>query len=367
MKTFHIYKLIGLLILIPTCSFSLNNPSETTNFLQKHIKEKTIKKSFNVDSKATLKIDNSYGNLDIVTWNENRIEILVTITTKGGNEEKVQQKLDNISVDFSTSQSLVSAKTIFNKNKSSSWWSWGSNNTVNMSIHYIVKMPMTNSVELSNDYGNINLGKLEGRAVISCDYGKITTKELMADHNKLNFNYTSNCYFEYIKSGEINADYSSFTLSKSKNIKINADYTTSIIETVEDINYGCDYGSIKINRANNIYGTGDYLTVTIGDVYKNVELKADYGSIKIENMTQNAGRVSINSNYTGIRVGHDPDYHFNFDIKLEYASLKQSGFEFNKRIEKSNEKYYSGYYGSPNSRNTIHIDSDYGSVSIVKN
>ena len=363
MKTIQLFKIVTLFLLVPF----IGSATTDNNGKEKHTKEKTIKKSFNVSANATLEIDNSYGNLDIVTWNENRIEIVVTITTKGNDEEKVQRKLDDISVEFSGSNNLVSAKTIFNKSKNS-WWNWSGNSNVNMSINYVVKMPITNAVDLSNDYGNINLGKLEGRANISCDYGKITTKELMADNNRISFDYTSNCYFEYIKSGEINADYSGFTIAKAKNIHVNADYTSSIIETVEDINYVCDYGSIKINKANNIIGNGDYLTVVIGDVYKNVTLEADYGSIKIANMTENAGNVNIESDYTGIKIGHATNYNFNFDIDLEYASLNDSGdFQFNKKREESGDKYYEGYYGSSSSGNLIKIESDYGSVSFFKN
>jgi len=363
MKTIQLFKIVTLFLLIPFIGSATTN----NNGIEKHTKEKTIKKSFNVSTNATLEIDNSYGNLDIVTWNENRIDIQVIITIKGSDEDKVQRKLDDITVEFSGSNNLVSAKTIFNKSKNS-WWNWSGNNNVNMSINYVVKMPITNAVDLSNDYGNINLGKLEGRANISCDYGKITTKELMADNNRISFDYTSNCYFEYIKSGEINADYSGFTIAKAKNIHVNADYTSSIIETVEDINYVCDYGSIKINKANNIIGNGDYLTVVIGDVYKNVTLEADYGSIKIANMTENAGNVNIESDYTGIKIGHVANYNFNFDIELEYASLNNSGdFQFNKKREESGEKYYAGYYGASSAGNLIKIESDYGSVSFFKN
>ncbi|WP_417881811.1 hypothetical protein [Xanthomarina gelatinilytica] len=365
MKAIQTYSIILLLLTISFCGYAATETNGISK--EKHTKEKIIKKSFNVSANATLKIDNSYGNLDIVTWNENRIEIVVTITTKGNDEEKVQRKLDDITVDFNATNSLVSAKTIFNKTRSNSWWNWNSNNNVNMSINYVVKMPITNAVDLSNDYGNINLGKLEGRAIINCDYGKITTKELMASNNKINFDYTSNCYFEYINSAEINADYSGFTIAKAKNIHLNADYTSSILETVENINYECDYGSIKINRANNIVGNGDYLTVVIGDVYKNVTLEADYGSIKIDNMTEQAGNVNIESDYTGIKIGHAANYHFNFDIDLEYASLNDTGFEFNKKHEESGGNYYTGYYGSPNSGNMVKIESDYGSVSFYKN
>ena len=262
----------------------------------------------------------------------------------------------------------MSAKTIFNKNKSDSWWSWGKNNNVNMEINYVIKLPITNSVDLSNDYGSINLDKLEGRANINCDYGKITTKELMADNNYLSFDYTQNSYFEYIKSGKINADYSGFIVSKAKNLEISADYTKSVVKIAENVSYNCDYGSITIENVNNVTGNGDYLTTLIGDVYKNIDIKADYGSIKIERMNSNAGNVNIESDYVGITIGFDASYNFKFDLDLEYASLRDSeGFQFTKKRIESTDKYYHGYYCNSNTSNLIRIKSNYGSVSFKRN
>lgn len=361
MRTQQLYKLV-ILLLIPAMTFSVND------LKGKYTKNKMINKEYTVNSDATLKINNSYGNLDIVTWDENRIVIEVSITTRGNDEEKVQKKLDEITVKFSSSPEMVTAHTIFNKNKSKSWWSWTKNNNVNMEINYLVKMPVTNAVVLDNDYGSINLDKLEGQAKISCDYGKITTKELMADNNSISFDYTNNSYFEFIKSGKINADYSGYTVSKTENLDISADYTKSKIEVAENINYSCDYGGITIEKVNNVEGNGDYLTTRIGDVYKNINIDADYGSIKIDNITANAGNVSINSDYVGIKIGIDPGYDFDFDIDLEYGSLKEDdGFQYSKQRIESGDKYYVGYHGKENSGNMVRISSDYGSVTFFKN
>ena len=362
MKTQLLYKTVFMLLLLPAIALG-NNPLKG-----KYTKNKIITKEYTVNSDATLKIDNSYGNLDIVTWDENRIEIQVSITTNGNDEEKVQRKLDDITVNFDASTNMVFAKTIFNKNKSNSWWSWTKNNSVNMEINYIVKMPITNSVDLSNDYGSINLDKLEGSSKIDCDYGKITTKELMSDNNYITFDYTNNSYFEYIKKGKINADYSGFTVSKTEDLEIVADYSKSKVEVAENVSYNCDYGGITIEKVNNVNGKGDYLTTRLGEVYKNVSINADYGSIKIDKMTANAGDVRIESDYVGIKIGVDPAYSFDFEIDLEYASLREhEGFEFNKKRSDSGDKYYQGYYGNQNSGNTINISSDYGSVSFYKN
>ncbi|MDO6597540.1 hypothetical protein Q4512_11490 [Oceanihabitans sp. 2_MG-2023] len=364
MRTAQLYKTLIAFMLLPMLLVAGTNPVH----IGKHTKEKVIKKEFNVTPDATLKVDNSYGNLDIITWEENRIVFEVTITTNGNDLEKVQEKLDDISVNFEASSNQVSAKTLFNNSKSSSWWKWNKGNSVNMKINYVIKMPITNNVNLYNDYGNINLDKLKGNTAINCDYGKITTKELLGDTNNINFDYSNNCYFEYIKKGKINADYSGFTVAKAKDLDIIADYTKSVVEIAEDVTYDCDYGSIYIEKANNIKGDGDYLTTRIGDIYKNLTINADYGSIKIENITANAKNVNIVSDYVGITIGYHPNYNFNFNIDLEYASLRDyEGLEFTKKRIESTDKYYEGYNGNTNSGNTLSISSDYGSVTLKKN
>lgn len=364
MKTQLLYKLIFAFMLIPSIALATGHGK----MKGKHTKEKTIKKEYDVNANATLKINNSYGNINITTYEGSSITIEVNIKVNGNNLEKVEDKLNDIDVDFSASSSMVSAKTLFSKNKSKSWWNWGKNNNVNMEINYMIKMPITNNVDLNNDYGSIDLDKLEGRAEINCDYGKITTKELMADNNEISFDYTNNSYFEYIKTGSINADYSGYTVGKTKNLDINADYTKSEIEIAENVAYNCDYGSLKVKNANNVDGNGDYLTVRLGTIYNNVSIKADYGSIKIENMAATAGNIEIESDYNGITIGYDPGYNFNFDIDLEYASLRDADdFEFTKRRIESSDKYYQGYHGNSNSGNLIQIKSEYGSVTFKRN
>ena len=190
----------------------------------------------------------------------------------------------------------------------------------------------------------------------------------MGSDNKLNFDYTNNSYFEYVKSGNINADYSSYTIGTAENLMVNADYTKSNIEIAEDVEYNCDYGSLTVGKANNVKGNGDYLSLRLGEIYKNVEVKADYGSMKIDKMTSNAGNVWVDSDYMKITIGYDASYDFEFELDLEYAGFKgREGLEITKERTKSNDKYYYGYHGSQNSGNMISISSDYGSVTFKKN
>jgi hypothetical protein len=356
------FKLLGVLLIIPF--FALAHP---LGVMAKITKEKNIKKTFNVSANHTLKVINSYGNLDVVTWNENRIDFDIIIKVTGGNSDKVQDRLNEITVDFESSGDMISAITRFG-GKKNSWWNWGGSKKLKVEVNYRIKMPITNNVNFSNDYGTINLGKIEGTTKISCDYGKITTQELMGSSNAISFDYSDNCYFEYIKNGEITADYSGFTVANAKNIQLTADYTKSVFENVENVEYTCDYGSLKIDNINNLEGNGDYLTLRLGNVYKNVAIQADYGSIKIDRMASKARNININTEFTGITIGLDQGYAFNFDIDLDYASLNYpDSFNFTVKEKDLTEKKYKGFNNTQNSGNLVKINSEYGSVTFKTN
>ena len=363
MKTIY-YKALFLLLLVPFLGMAGND------FDGRYTKEKKINKKFNVSANALLKINNSYGNVDVTTWNQNRVEIEVTIKTNGNDEEKVIQKLQEIDVEFNNSSSLVSAKTLFDR-QDKSWWSqiFGSSSNVSMEINYRVKAPVKNHVDLNNDYGNISIDRLEGNATISCDYGRLFIGDLLGDDNELNFDYTRNSIINYMKRGKINADYSEYTIEEAGMLDINADYTDSRIGKVENITFNCDYGGISINKLKNMKGQGDYVGVKIGSVYNSLHLDMDYGSVSIEKVMKGARDININSDYTSIKIGYDRSTPFNFRISTSYGGVKgidgQKGFQINKRSQSTGDNFYEGYHLSKNSGGNINVKSSYGSVSFV--
>ncbi|MFP4846328.1 hypothetical protein [Winogradskyella sp. PE311] len=355
------YKLALLLFVIPFITFA-----NTDLVAAKTSKERNIKKSFNVSSNATLKVKNSFGNLNIITWDQNRIEFDITIKITGNDEEKVQDRLNRIDVDFSASNDLVSAVTKIEKNKKN-WWSWGKKMNLQMEIDYVIKVPMTNNVDLNNEFGSITLDKLKGSSKISCNHGKITTKELMSNNNVISFNHTKDSYFEYIKAGRISANHSGFTIAKTEAIDIKANHTRSQIEFAENIEYDCNFGSLVVDNINNLEGQGNHLTSRIGNVFKNLAIKGSHGSLKIDKIAPKANNINIDTRFTSMTIGYDANFNFNFDLDFAHGSLRDSdGFNFvNKEVDHTSKKY-DGYYGTKDSGNMVKISSQHGSVSFKK-
>ena len=353
-----IYKIALLFLLIPLVSFGIGETKP------KHEKSRTVKKEYSVNKDATVDINNKYGNVNIVTWNKNSVEITVEITVKGNDLSTVEKKLRNIEIDFNANSDMVSAKTRFEKS-SRSWSFWGNSKNTSYKINYTVKMPKSNHVKVNNDYGNIMLNEIDGSANINCDYGKITLGDLNNSENKINIDYTKGSSINFMKSGYVNADYSKLTIDKTDVVKINSDYSTISVGSANKVTYNSDYGTVKVDDVEDITGNSDYVSIRLGTVRKNLNLKADYGSIKIGELANGFNRAEISGQYAGITIGVKANTSFKFTADLQYARLRynENNVDMRKSIEKSSKKYYEGTYGNGSSTSVLMIKSQYGSVN----
>lgn len=357
----QLYNILIALFLLPAIALANNG------YKGKYTKEKKIKKEYTVSANSLLALDNSYGNIDVETWNQNRVEIEVIIKTNGNDEEKVKDRLEEINVLFNQNSDGVSAKTVFEKSNKSSWLSalFGSSNNVNMEINYIVKAPVTNNMNISNDYGSINLDKLEGDLKMSCDYGKFLIGELKGSNNYLNFDYTRNSSIDAVKRAKIRADYSEFKVENAGSIDLAADYTDARFKKVVNLKYNNDYGSLKVDKVKNISGSGDYLGIDLGYLYSTADVNMDYGSFSIDKIMSGMKSITINSDYTSVKLGYDRDAPFSFTVNTSYGSVKGiegSDFTVNKRNQSGSDNYFQGYHMNDNTGGTININSSYGGV-----
>ncbi|WP_439132710.1 hypothetical protein [Polaribacter sp.] len=354
-------KIIFLCMLLPF--FTSANVND-----RKEEKSKKITKAYTVSSDAKVAISNKYGDLNIVTWNKNKIEFEITITVKGNDLDDVEERLESIDVAFEASNNYVAAKTILEKNQNG-WSFWKKSSNLSYKINYKVKIPNTNSVDLNNDYGSIYLGNLYGKAAINCDYGKIVVGELAAENNSINLDYCSSSSIDFIKSGAINVDYSKISIEKSEDLQVNEDYSTINIGKTENIVFNADYGSIRIDEAVHVKGNSDYASMQLGTIYKNLNIETDYGGISVKRIANGFESVVIDGQYAGIKIGVDEDIVFKFELDLQYAGFRydDENVNFSKKISKNSKKYYEGKFGQGNANASIKIRSQYGGVSIKEN
>lgn len=364
MKTY--YNLILLLFLAPLVGIA--GPVKG-----KYTKTKTLSKSFNINARGSVGIDNSFGNVTITTWDKNNVSFEITVEVSGNDKEEVEERLRSIDVDFTNDNTSVTARTDsegYQKSRSSFWslfTSGNNNDNQNIKIDYIVKMPITASLDLSNDYGAVIIDRLEGRADISCDFGRLDIGQLLHGDNLLKFDYTNNSSIDYMKSGTIKADFSDFTLHGTDKLDFNGDYTKAKFQKARYLDFNSDFSTITIDESERINGRGDYSTLRLGKISVSVDLNTNFGTIKIEELGPNFKSAAVRSDYTGISIGYHKDASFRFDIEADYAGINLSDDLTVTRSEKdTTEKRKSGYHLDESSKSYIEIKTEFGGATLKK-
>ena len=363
MKRFYKFSSSLLIVLLLTSVLGYSNNIDNGKFK----KTKTVEKKFSVSGDNTVDIDNKYGDLTITTWDQNRVSIVVKITVNSHDEDAVQDKLDGISIEFNQANNTVYAKTIF-KSKSKKWGWFGTSSSVDMKIDYEIKMPTSNNVNLNNDYGTIFIDELKGSSTINCDYGGIRIGELLNDNNSINLDYGQSSTIRFMKAGEINSDYSKLVVEEAGRIDLNADYSQIELNEVEKLNYNNDYGSLNLGIVSEVVGDSDYLSFRVDEVIKKIVYKGSYGSFKLKRLHNNFEEVSINTNYTGIKIGVDPETSFDFTTTTSFADVNFDDLEveYTQKISKNFSKAYKGNVSRENPNSVVKINSEYGNIKIYK-
>ncbi|MCC9065307.1 hypothetical protein [Flavobacterium piscisymbiosum] len=347
------YNILILFILIPFLGFSNDD-----TFISK---EKNIKKTFIVNSNAGIDIENKYGNITVSTWDENKIDLDITIKVSGGNENWVNERLSSIDVDINALKSMVTAITNIGN---SSLKSRGSSNS--FEINYVIKIPKNGTVKLNNKYGNITTLNLESTTDIACKYGKIILGKLNGDSNRIEIGYSQNSSIDYIKNGNIEARYSGIKINESGNLNVDANYTDVSLLDGQNIKCKGNYGSFKFQKINSLIGSSNYVTISIAEVLNSLNIDATYSKINVESMSEKSKNVNINTGYTNIALGYDANYSFDFDINTRYGSIKNdSSLEVMVSEIKSNNKRISGY-NKKKGQNKVIINSSYGNIILTK-
>ena len=347
------YKILILFILIPFLGFSNDD-----SFISK---QNSIKKTFIVNSNAGIDVDNKYGSISVSTWDEDKIDIDISIKVTGPNENWVNERLNSIDVDITALKSMVTAVT---KLGSSSLKSKGSNNS--FEINYVIKIPKNGTVKLMNKYGNITILTLDGASDITCKYGKVTAGKLNNTNNRFQIEYCQNSTIDYIKNGTIEARYSGLKINDSGNLNLDTNYTDLVVADGQNIKYDCNYGTLKFQKINSFSGSGNYLTISIAEISNNVNVDATYSKINISTITSKANNININTGYTDVSLGYDTNYAFDFDINTKYGNIKSdNSLDVSVTESKNASKRISGF-NKKKGQNKILINSNYGNVTLIK-
>ena len=322
------------------------------------VKEKSINKTYTTTSTAKVAIDNSYGNINVYLWNEDKIAIQIMIKVTGANETKVEKRLDDIDVNFTANQNTVRAETEINGS------TWNTNGNLSYEINYIVRIPKNGSINLTNKYGNIAVEQLNASSVIDLQYGNLNLGRFESKSNTFDLSYCNNSKIDFIDQLNLSSNYCDVTIDKNYGANLSGNYNSFQFQHVGNVVLDGNYTKLKSTTIQSFTCDGNYLTLNLGDIAA-AKISTNYSSIEL-NGTNKTKNIVIDCNYSKTKINCGLDFGFDFEISTNYGNLKENvGLKFTEKSEKTSSKNYSGTsIIAGNSK--LKIESNYGNINLFE-
>lgn len=279
-------------------------------------KKKTIAKTFTVDSKDRLSINNQHGDVKIILWDRNEIKVDVTIIGYGSSESKAQELIDNVEITDKREGDKISFKTFIDTDENP--WSWGhgwnwngkkDDETIKakkgVEINYNVYMPRTNALTVSNKYGKTIIPQFDAPLKITSNYGSFTSDRLKGIDKDIFVQYGSS-NIKQMDDGDLQISYSKLNIDKADNLKLKN-----------------NYGSVTLDDINNLDGTFQYSSGKIGRINETGKLNISYSDgVQLSEMAKTLKSLHINSNYTAVKLPVNGDCNADFEVTTTYANFR---------------------------------------------
>jgi len=272
------------------------------------VKEKNISKTYPASGNK-LKIDNSFGAVKFTAWEKNEIKVDVHIEASSNKEDFAQKIFDAISVADKQQGNEISFKTTINNRNNDC-----KNCKSSMQIDYVVHLPVSVALNVTNSFGSIDLPDYTGALSVNSKFGSLTTGSL---------------------------------------------------SNVKDI--GVEFGSAAIKNMSNIDATFKFSKIDIANLGGKNKIKLEFCDATSINLDNNLNSLDLHESYSTVNI-RPGNLSASYTIATSFGSVIDRSNADIRRIDTpdkygpDSDKKYEGKSG--NGAAKIEIRSSFGKIII---
>ena len=135
----------------------------------------TFSRSFEVDQVAELVVDLDVGALEIVTGDDNTVQVDATVKALGVSDTEAQNMLQNLQLTATQSGSLV--------NVTGKWSDAAPVGGRSLKIDVRITVPRQTNIKVNMGAGSVDVTGVEGNTDIQADVGQVTLRDLSIPDN----------------------------------------------------------------------------------------------------------------------------------------------------------------------------------------
>lgn len=319
---------------------------------------RVIKKEFAVNTDALLTINNRFGKIQCTNWDKNSLSIEVTLTVTASDQEEADKLFNHISVDFSDSPSAVKAITNIQET--------GGHGKSKFSIDYVVNMPVSLNLDLTNKFGDIFVNETQGRTKISLGYGNFEAKKLAHSDNVLDIRF-GKARVNWVKGAVVSLKYSEMHLDYAGSLRLDSKYSNLDAEKIVALNVVFEGGRLNMENSSAVDSKSKFSDIDIQRIDQSLNLDLQYGSCKVHEMPADFTMVNVRNKYGNVSIGLAEQAKYSLDAELKFCNLDfpvdKAKFSF--RSTSPTENIYKATIGgveTPSAKVSVH--SEFGNVKL---
>lgn len=350
------------LILVITCNINSSNSQDDVT--------KKFSQTYNLSEYSKLNITNSYGNIDIQDWDKQEAQINVEVIIHDLGASKAEEAAKNVKIEFTNEAGVITVNTNYTDEFFDIIGRNNMGDNKKFEVNYMIKIPPTLVINLSNKYGDVFISNLTSASVIDIKYGNFkanqlnaTAKESMAElilaYSKGNIE-TCKWLKLNIKYSKLNIDDSKALIAFTKYSKLNIQNGSSLV---------CDskYDTYELGAFTNFVANAQYSTFKFDEITKKISLDTKYSDIRVDNIPATFESISVENSYGSINMGLVSDASYKLNGFARYAKIEYPEDSRVNSFEENNEHRLEGIVGkNGNSLPTIQINTKYGGVKLIK-
>lgn len=365
----------------------------------------TIKKysrTFSADRQDKISVTNQYGSVVVKTWNRKEVRLDASIRASNSQDHRGSRLIDQVNINADKSTDQISFRTVIGQEQKR----WGRNNNKarEIRVDYVIYLPASNALSISNQYGNVQIEDFAGALSLKLQYGDFSAGNLSSDNNYISVQYGKtniveankltvkqqygsglsigtvgtldlNIQYAGVKITRVSGDAvirqqygSGLELGSVGNLVLNAQYANVRVGDIRgNARVDQQYNTLNITNVGNLDLKSQYSGVNVGTLRGDGNFNMDYNNLNIQQVLASSRNLTVTSTYLGIKIGFAGNYNGDFTVRQSYGSFKSgervhTNTDGDEESRRGSSRSYNGRIGNGRTSN-IRISSTYGNLN----
>jgi hypothetical protein len=268
---------------------------------------KEVRRSVNVNSNVRFNIDINFADITVNTWEQNSIEIVVKMDVTARDESRANELFEAFDVNITEGKDVTSLTV----NAGNGGCNNNGKNSENYKVTVEVKMPLSAVLDGRCAFGDMTISDMKGACELNIEYGDLRANGLWSYENDIRIAFGS-AKINGSNGGEFQNEYGDLDIGLLQgNSEIHSSFGDLEIDRVtkecKDLEVKVEYADADINFAQNagfrFEANSSYGDIDLPDSFKKTTVESDYTSKEIKgSFGSGEGKLEIECDFGDVDI-----------------------------------------------------------------